>query len=672
MSEAPKVDTQSFPGGYDFTEIVAAVKLAAMKHVEHVPLGSLDGAIVERFLKELVARHPEMAPVDDPYRIRGQELFDERRSLVHSHLKLSWFSLAYWAYGLIAVRSRLSIAEFDDPNIFLVPVRGALRELGVQLSEAECLDEVDRFLPLKVSERSVEAATHIFLSFVRFLHHAALRRRQFVTPQLTLPSVGVVFAQEDAEQAKWMSTFLTSHGVSLVQPDEVTGTARLLVLFSRAAIRSDAFWSSLAAWKLRPVIPMVMCLMPKAELYREPPFDTWKELWTWLGDSVAVELSTDTDRYVMLLRALDSPAPKQWWWNRDDAIELGLAVDVLGEGIPRPPTRRTETDLTREPYPFAVDETLLTACLLASRPGERDEATGRDERYVAICNDLVSLRQKPGGEPYALPWFILIYRAWLVFAPQSHRLGFSQQDARNAELELRTALFALGIGTQPGDVPAFLEAFGRLPWTEQPSSIAAVDERTVTFIVLVHHLTQAALTRGQRMRLQHPVSSCFLSYARQDEGVARELVTFLETKGADVWWDLHAITLGTPLDKSLRAAVADARSLLLVATPAADRSSYVRMEVETAIQQGLHIISIVPEGRLPPGITSLQASAPSSFGSPVSVPDSDRANAFTLALARLQRTPDEQLHWLQSQASYRGLCNHLTQARLQFDKASLP
>jgi hypothetical protein len=65
-----------------------------------------------------------------------------------------------------------------------------------------------------------------------------------------------------------------------------------------------------------------------------------------------------------------------------------------------------------------------------------------------------------------------------------------------------SALFALGIGTQPSEVPTFLEAFARLPWKTPPSSIAAVDERTIAFMVLVHHLSYAALARAQRMRLQ--------------------------------------------------------------------------------------------------------------------------------------------------------------------------
>jgi hypothetical protein len=130
--------------------------------------------------------------------------------------------------------------------------------------------------------------------------------------------------------------------------------------------------------------------------------------------------------------------------------------------------------------------------------------------------------------------------------------------------------------------------------------------------------------------------------------------------------------MGTPLDESLRSAVAEARFLFLVATPAADRSSYVRLEIETAIQQGLRIIPISPEDVLPPTIASLQASAPGSFEPPILALDSDRQNVFAFVLARLQRAPQDQLSWLRSQPSYRSGCHQLTGARLQLDQAGEP
>lgn len=612
----------SFPGGYDITDVIAAVKISAGIHVQmNVPFGETDKVIVDRFFRELTARHPEA--LADPYRFRGQELLDERRSLRNSHLQFSWFALAYATYGLIAVRSGISTAPHHELSAFLTPMRGALRELGVQMSSEECLAEIDRFIPAEVTPRSVEAAALTFLSFARFLHYGALRRREAVTSGLTLPPVCLAFIEEDAQEARDVSNFLIAHGVSISQqPAQFTRTTRLLVLFSRHALESELFWRSLADWKERQVVPMVVCLMPKAELYREPPADERREVWTWLKANVAVELRTGNERYLHLLRALDSSDPKQWWWNAGDAIELGLAVDMLRLGIPRPATHHNASPATGEPYPFAVDGSLLAACIVASNR--------LDERYFAICRDLLELRQKPNGEPYLLPWFVLIYRAWQALATENDL-------PEQAERELQYALFALGIGTEAAEVPAFLEKFARLPWATPPSTPAAVDERTIAFMVLVHHLSQSALARTQRMRLRHPYCPSFVSYARADEAFARELVAHLEAKGADVWWDLNSLTLGTVLDDSLRSAVGDAKFLLLIATPAADESPWVRMEVETAVRDGLRVIRISPDDPLPATQQSV--------------------------LAQLERSPSEQLRWLTSQTMFENFREQLAQAR---------
>jgi len=153
MNETPKLDNVSFPGGYDITDIIVAVKLAEMLYAGNMPTGEVEQVIVQRFLGELTARHPGIA-ISDPVQLRAQELLDERRSLLNSHLKFSWFCLAHWVYVLVTVRSSLSLSEHVDLSTFLTPVRGALLELGVRVSEEECLAEVDRFVPAAVTPRS--------------------------------------------------------------------------------------------------------------------------------------------------------------------------------------------------------------------------------------------------------------------------------------------------------------------------------------------------------------------------------------------------------------------------------------------------------------------------------------------------------------------------------------
>lgn len=664
MEATPAADTVAYPGGYDAIELIAAVHLAAQRHFAEVPTGELEHAIVTRFLQGLVARHPEGLPSDDPYLVRVLELVGERASLLNSHLKLSWFRLAYWGYCLIAALSGLVVTDDDSMEIFVRPIVASLAELGIDVSPQECLEEFERFLPLRPGQRSLQAATYLFSSYARFLHRAALRRRRVVTPDLALPAVAVASADMDAQEAQDMTRFLTSHGVSLVAgPSDAPQATRLLVLLSRAAMTSPAFWLRLADWQPRPVIPMVVCLMPKAELYRDAPAGAPSELWAWLGDNVAIELGGGNDRYVVLLRALDSPDPKQWWWQYGDALEIGLAADVLGEGLPRPRTRRGSGTPAGDTYPNALHGTLLAAFFLASERLARGSAPDRDARYFAACEDLLELRKQSPSEPYGIAWFVLIYRVWLAFAAQMPGRFYTAEDTQHAENEMRAALFALGIGTEQRQVPGFLQAFADLPWSAPPASIDAIDERTAAFLVLVYHLSNAALARGQRMRLQHPTASCFISYARVDEPLAQELVAHLEAKGADVWWDLNAITLGAPLDETLRTAVHSASCLFLIATPAADRSAYVRLEVETAVRQGLRIVPILPDGRMPAGLDALRASAPSGFEPPISSPDAERTTALAAALARLQRTPREQLDWLRSQATFQSLRGHLAKGR---------
>jgi hypothetical protein len=137
----------------------------------------------------------------------------------------------------------------------------------------------------------------------------------------------------------------------------------------------------------------------------------------------------------------------------------------------------------------------------------------------------------------------------------------------------------------------------------------------------------------------------------------------LEAKGADVWWDLNAITLGTPLDQSLRSAVAGARYLLLIATSSASKSDYVSLEIETATRHGLRVVPIVPEGQIPATLRSLLESASGTTEPIISRSDAERAKLPNSILARLERSPSEQLQWLQVQAQYQTLCKHLAQTR---------
>ncbi len=656
-------DTVSFPGGYDITEILVAIVCAERQHVEQLSVGETEAAVVQRFLEDLATRHSQHEVMGDPYRLRGQELLDERRSLQNSHLRFPWFALAYWSYGLIAVRSGISIAQFDGPHVFFPPIRGALRELGIDVSDDDVVAEIDRFIPVSATPKSVKTATYVFLSFVRFLHYGALRRRCTVTPRLVQPSVRLVFADDDAGEAQRIGTFLTTHGVAMSQqPAGATLTAPLLVILSRSALASEALWRSLADWKARGASPMVVCLMSKKELYAQPPDDWRRSVWSWLAESVAVELGTEVDRYLRLLSALDPQDAKQWWWNKGDALEAGFAADVFGLGIPRPPTRRADC-AGGDPYPFAMDVRLLGGCDLASERAVREAPLSPDAKYVDLCEQLAALRRKPNGEPYTLPWFVIFYRGWLEFAQIQSVFAYSAEEQLQTEREMRAALFALGIGVDDAELSPFINALANLPWPAKTAAVDAVDDRAIALVALVWYLSQSALARTQRMRLRIPVAPAFVSYARPDEAFARELVANVEAKGADVWWDLNALTLGSALDDSLRAAVSGSRYLLLVATPAAARSDYVRFELDAALRHGLRVVAICPDGEVPSELRVVLGAAPASVDPVVTGGGRDRTQVAADVLARLARAPEQRLEWLCSQPVYQDLRRRLANGR---------
>ncbi len=125
-----------------------------------------------------------------------------------------------------------------------------------------------------------------------------------------------------------------------------------------------------------------------------------------------------------------------------------------------------------------------------------------------------------------------IYRAWTILAAQLVGHVLPQEAQVGASGELQLALFALGIGTGPLEVGRFLEGFCNLPWGTHASTVLAADERAVAFVALVRHLSFAAVTRTQRMRLAHQRCPCFVSYARVDEAVARQIVEYLEGEGS--------------------------------------------------------------------------------------------------------------------------------------------
>jgi len=79
----------------------------------------------------------------------------------------------------------------------------------------------------------------------------------------------------------------------------------------------------------------------------------------------------------------------------------------------------------------------------------------------------------------------------------------------------------------------------------------------------------------------------FLSHNRQDKDVARRLGAQLKLVGADVWFDEWEIRAGDSIPGKVSEGLATVDTVVLVWSATADRSEWVRAELETAITRGL-------------------------------------------------------------------------------------
>ena len=101
---------------------------------------------------------------------------------------------------------------------------------------------------------------------------------------------------------------------------------------------------------------------------------------------------------------------------------------MLGEGLPRPRTRRESGTPAGDTYPNALHGTLLAAFFLASERPARGTAPYRDARYFAACEDLFELRKQSPSEAYGIACFVLIYRVWLAFGAQIPGRFYTTED----------------------------------------------------------------------------------------------------------------------------------------------------------------------------------------------------------------------------------------------------
>lgn len=118
----------------------------------------------------------------------------------------------------------------------------------------------------------------------------------------------------------------------------------------------------------------------------------------------------------------------------------------------------------------------------------------------------------------------------------------------------------------------------------------------------------------------------FLCHSSKDREFAEKLCHDLFDHGIDVWADWISMNPGEMFDRAIEKALMDASHVVLVATPDAIASNWVRSEVEWALHAGKTVIPIISRRGplpLPPRWHSLQAC------------DASTEEAYSQALMRL-------------------------------------
>lgn len=87
----------------------------------------------------------------------------------------------------------------------------------------------------------------------------------------------------------------------------------------------------------------------------------------------------------------------------------------------------------------------------------------------------------------------------------------------------------------------------------------------------------------------------FVSHSHHDKSVARRLVRRMSAHGIAVWLDERDLPIGTPLTPSIEEHIRGVDTLLVVASRAAARSSWVDKEIDLARDLGKPIIPLFVE-----------------------------------------------------------------------------
>jgi len=90
----------------------------------------------------------------------------------------------------------------------------------------------------------------------------------------------------------------------------------------------------------------------------------------------------------------------------------------------------------------------------------------------------------------------------------------------------------------------------------------------------------------------------FISYARNDAGTARRFAEAFEAEGLNVWWD-NSLQAGEVFDEVIEAALSGAKAVVVLWSPDAVASRWVRAEATMADQNRTLVPAIIAQCKLP-------------------------------------------------------------------------
>ena len=86
----------------------------------------------------------------------------------------------------------------------------------------------------------------------------------------------------------------------------------------------------------------------------------------------------------------------------------------------------------------------------------------------------------------------------------------------------------------------------------------------------------------------------FISYAHSDEALVRKIVKILERAGLEVWDDTREILPGDNWAEQVAKALKESEAMVVLLTPEATRSRWVRREIEYALGEERYSKRLIP------------------------------------------------------------------------------